>query len=71
MTYATQTRTGNSLIERLANLRATLADRYTKYKVYRATLDELAALSDRDLADLGINRANLRSIATEAAETAR
>ncbi|MBP7003069.1 DUF1127 domain-containing protein [Amaricoccus sp.] len=46
----------------LARVRKGLAD----YRLYRATLDELIQLSDRDLADLGINRGNLREIAREA-----
>ncbi len=32
---------------------------------YRATLSELVALSDRDLKDLGIARANIRKIAKQ------
>ena len=35
---------------------------------YRQTLNELRALTDRDLADLGIARADIRRIALEAAE---
>lgn len=42
--------------------------RYARYRVYRTTLEELQALSDRDLADLGMNRAGLKGIAEEAAE---
>ncbi len=68
MAYATDTRAfGASLGQRIAEARATLADRYAKYKVYRSTLDELAALTDRDLADLGIGRSMIRGIALEAA----
>ncbi|WP_390910355.1 DUF1127 domain-containing protein [Pseudosulfitobacter sp. SM2401] len=36
-------------------------------KVYRATYSELAALSDRDLNDLGIRRSNIKRMAMEAA----
>ena len=36
-------------------------------KVYRTTLTELQALDNRDLADLGISRSMIRSIAHEAA----
>lgn len=36
-------------------------------EVYRQTFDELSALSDRDLADLGIARASIPSVAREAA----
>lgn len=38
-----------------------------KRKVYRATFSELAALTDRDLRDLGIPRSNIRRLAMEAA----
>ena len=39
----------------------------TKRKVYRATLSELSALTDRDLNDLGIPRSNIKRLAMEAA----
>ena len=38
-----------------------------KRKVYRATLFELSALSDRDLNDLGISRNNIKRLAMAAA----
>ena len=38
-----------------------------KRKVYRATLFELSALSDRDLSDLGIPRSSIKRLAMEAA----
>ena len=44
-----------------------LTQRFARYKTYRRTLDELESLSDRDLADLGISRLTLRSIAYKAA----
>jgi uncharacterized protein YjiS (DUF1127 family) len=36
-------------------------------EIFRRTHDELSALSDRDLADLGISRANIAAVAREAA----
>lgn len=39
----------------------------TRRKVYNATFSELSALTDRDLADLGIPRDDIKRIATEAA----
>jgi uncharacterized protein YjiS (DUF1127 family) len=36
--------------------------------VYNVTYDELARLSDRDLADLGIHRSQISAVAKEAAE---
>lgn len=38
-----------------------------KRKVYRATLFELSALTNRDLKDLGIPRSSIKRIAMEAA----
>ena len=35
--------------------------------IYRETYEELSALSDRDLADLGIARISIRDVALEAA----
>jgi uncharacterized protein YjiS (DUF1127 family) len=37
-------------------------------EIYRTTYEELSALSDRDLADLGIARASISSVAREAAQ---
>ncbi|MEP3847916.1 MAG: DUF1127 domain-containing protein [Paracoccaceae bacterium] len=45
-------------------LRRSLAHR----KVFRKTYYELSMLSDRDLADLGIPRSNIRRLAQEAAD---
>ncbi len=39
-------------------------------KVYRTTYEELSALSQRDLDDLGIARESIRDIAREAARSA-
>lgn len=47
----------------LARARKAFAD----YRLYRQTLDELDALSDRELADLGISRLNITTIARDAA----
>ncbi|KMK66657.1 DUF1127 domain-containing protein [Puniceibacterium sp. IMCC21224] len=47
----------------LTKLRLQLAQRRT----YNQTLRELEALSNRELADLGISRSSIRSIAQEAA----
>lgn len=40
---------------------------YAKWRVYRNTVAELAALSNRDLADLGLSRSMISTIAHEAA----
>lgn len=43
-------------------LNAAIAD----YRLYRRTLGELEALSDRELRDLGISRLSVRDVAREA-----
>ena len=45
----------------------TLKTRYSMWKRYSRTVSELEALSNRDLADLGISRADIYRIAREAA----
>lgn len=69
MAYATQDRAlaGTTLAQRVADLRATVGERVARYRVYRQTMLELANLSDRDLADLGVHRADIRGIARDAA----
>lgn len=46
---------------------ATLADKFRRYTLYRNTLRELDALSDRDLLDLGLSRSAIEGVAHEAA----
>jgi uncharacterized protein YjiS (DUF1127 family) len=53
---------------RIAAMFAAGAARYKKYRMYRETFDGLSALSNRDLADLGIGRSDIRRIAIEAVE---
>jgi uncharacterized protein YjiS (DUF1127 family) len=68
MTVLTETFfAGTSLSERFAAFRAQLADKAAKRKVYRTTMSELESLSSRDLADLGMSRSMIKSIAFEAA----
>ena len=45
-----------------ARLRQAFAD----YRRYLATYDELNALSDRELADIGLSRLNVRDVARQA-----
>jgi uncharacterized protein YjiS (DUF1127 family) len=44
-----------------------LTTRYTHYAAYRKCVSELAALSDRELRDLGLHRSMIRSLAYESA----
>ncbi len=50
-----------------ARLKADLYDRLARRRVYRTTLNELSALSNRELADLGLTRSMLRGVAWQAA----
>ncbi len=45
----------------------TLKARYATWKKYSRTVAELEALSTRDLADLGLSRADITRVAREAA----
>lgn len=44
-----------------------LDEALARRKVYYRTLNELSALTERDLADLGIPRSNIKRLALEAA----
>jgi uncharacterized protein YjiS (DUF1127 family) len=61
MTYELETTRAPGLAGWLARTRKALDDR----RLYRRTLDELSALSDRELADLGLSRLSVRDIAYE------
>ena len=43
-----------------------LSRSYKNWRTYRNTLSDLDRLSNRDLADLGISRADIRSVARSA-----
>ena len=68
MTYNTDTAfAGFALGQRFSALRAEFAEKAAKRKMYRTTLSELSALTNRDLADLGVSRSMIKGIAFEAA----
>lgn len=68
MAFVTDIRMGGtSIFSRLASLRDDVANRYAKYRTYRNTLNELRALSTRELDDLGLNAERLEQIAFESA----
>lgn len=52
-----------SLIARLRAVLATAQENWALHKEYRKTFDELASLTDRDLADIGIARADIATLA--------
>jgi len=67
MAIASHTRTVDlGLTDRIAVYFKDLAFRANQFRLYKRTFDELSDLSDRDLADLGLTRASLRSVAHEA-----
>ncbi|MEM9240866.1 MAG: DUF1127 domain-containing protein [Pseudomonadota bacterium] len=45
---------------------ADLHQRYTRHRAFRDTFVEMNALSDRELADLGLHRSMLKGIAWQA-----
>lgn len=53
-------------LRRLRDGVAALVAAFAQAQQYRRTYDELSRLSDRELADLGMNRGNLRSVAYQA-----
>ena len=68
MAYITTSRTGGiTLSQRLAALRETFVAARAQRKIYTTTINELEMLSNSDLADLGISRSSIKSIALEAA----
>lgn len=68
MAYVNSTRAANaSVADRVASLFAGLSAALQRRRVYNQTISELRALSNRELADLGINRSMIVSIARDAA----
>ncbi len=70
MTYSTHTDRalgGASFWQRLSDLRAELAERRAQDRAYRKTVNELSAMSARDLTDIGIHPADIDRIARKAA----
>lgn len=65
MAYAATKIAGSALAERVSNFRARWADASKRRAAYYRSLHEMAALSDRELQDLGIARGDLRMIARE------
>ncbi|MCG3267285.1 DUF1127 domain-containing protein [Yoonia sp. I 8.24] len=68
MAYQVQTQfAGASFGARFNAFRSDIAQKFTAYKVYTSTVNELQALSNRELADLAISRSEIKRIALEAA----
>ena len=58
---------GASFFQRVADLRADLADRVNKYRLYRSTVAELGQLNERELNDLGLSSSDIAAVARAAA----
>ena len=69
MTYTTYGRTGAAatIRDRIAARVAAAREGWGRWRVYRRTIDELSALDNRDLADLGLSRSMIRGVAYDAA----
>lgn len=67
MAYNTETSFASPFFgDRVASLRDAWAEKLAKRKLYNKTLAELDSLSNRDLADLGMSRSTIKSVALEA-----
>lgn len=68
MAYVNTTRYARKgLADRLALVKDAVLTAITQRRVYTQTVAELNALTDRELADLGISRLTIADIAREAA----
>lgn len=64
-TYTHTTPAARPIRDRLAERFTGWRADFTRWREYRRTIDELQSLSDRDLADLGVHRGDIRRIAYE------
>jgi len=72
MTYFTDTNAAVSTQpSRIAAFFDAIALKMRQRKAYRQTYNELCTMTARDLADLGMSRADFRRISKEAAEAVR
>ena len=53
------------LVGKLMAIKADLSQRYARYRVFRDTVNDLAILPNSVLADMGLNRSQIRSVAYE------
>ena len=69
MAYASNTQSAarNGLAARLDAVLIDIRARLARRRVYKQTFAELAQLSDRELADLGLSRSEIRRVAFQAA----
>lgn len=73
MAYYNNVAQRSDLIERLfgavAHTFEAAAERRAKQRVFRSTFNELNALSNRELADLGLHRSELKRVAWDSANS--
>jgi uncharacterized protein YjiS (DUF1127 family) len=69
MAYVNSRSTTVSISDRFAAFFKAGKEMVERRQLYNRTLNELNALSDRDLMDLGMSRSNISAIAREAAYT--
>jgi uncharacterized protein YjiS (DUF1127 family) len=62
--------TGSWLADTFTRWRMQLADKARRSHAYRTTYTQLNAMTDRELADIGISRLQIAEIAEEAASAA-
>ncbi|WP_299140365.1 DUF1127 domain-containing protein [uncultured Tateyamaria sp.] len=71
MAYYNDIAQRSDLVERtlgaVARFFEAAAERHATRRVYRTTLDELNTLTNRELADLGMHRSELKRVAWESA----
>lgn len=68
MAYVNSTRSLNiSIADRMGNLAKAVRLALHRRRMFNQTVRELNALSERELADLGLHASMIREIATEAA----
>ncbi|MEM6939914.1 MAG: DUF1127 domain-containing protein [Pseudomonadota bacterium] len=69
MAYVSTTQSKRSIFAaRASSALQKLMSRYAKFQAYRETYNALSALSNRDLADLGISRSEVAYLAKKAAQ---
>lgn len=69
MAFITDNRTATvTLADRATALFANISEAYAQRKLYNTTFNELQALSNRELADLGIHRSMIKRVALEATQ---
>jgi uncharacterized protein YjiS (DUF1127 family) len=62
---STNTSALNGAISRLRSVSANFIETLQRRRLYRETVNQLAALSTRELDDLGISRSEIKSVARD------